>query len=72
MAEAIAVFYIFYIKELILFIKKSEPYDKDEGVRLIAVFGISALISTILRNYSHFYAERLAIRAKKTLSLVAY
>lgn len=71
LAETIAIFYTFFIRNIILFIKQK---DKSiyYGIYLISVFGLSAVLSSILRNYYYFYSYRVAIKIRKTLIIAAY
>ena len=70
-AEVIAIFYTFFIRDIIIFLK-----DRDEayyrGIYLVAIFGVSAFLSSMFRHFYLFYAFRTSIKIRKTLILTAY
>lgn len=70
-SEVLAVFYTFFIREIILFIN-SQDASITRGIFLLSVFGLSAVLSSLLRNYYYFYSNRIVIKIRKTLILTAY
>lgn len=70
-AEVLAIFYTFFIRNIILFIY-DDTREYWHGIYLVGVFGVAAFLSTLLRNYYYFYSYRIAIKLRKTLVLAAY